>query len=276
MMTISEARAMQADDVALTEDDVARLEDQAAEAEENAAVLERSAVEGGKGSAAPGAVVEARAVAEFARQRAGRMRASADRAEAARRLLALEAVGKTVEQIHLEAAQPDAGMVAALTAITSAYATLRQLADAHNGKIRDAVDLARSLGAEPAAPNGPRASSAHIVAHRGNRKIQSGSVTVQMVDKRTIDEAVELAVKGKPDDAVRRLNAAHTIAAPKRRDHYYLQPNGLVQGQDDADTASPKTINFPARAAKGEVRELSPDEVEAYLQGRLHGHQAGT
>lgn len=269
-MTISEARQMQADDIAVDDDAVTQAEAEATEAEQAAATLERSAVAGGKGSAAPAAVIEQRAVAEFARSRALRVREAADRADAARRLLALASIGETVEQIHADAAQPDAGMVAALEQITDSYATLRQLADAHNGKVTDCIGLARVLAAEPAAPSGPRASSAHVTVHRGNRKIQSGSTVVQVVDAATVDAAVALALKGDPDAAVRRLAAAHTVAAPKRLDHYCVAANGTVHGWDDGN---PKN-HMPRLVARGEARELTPGEVEAHLDGRFDGHQA--
>lgn len=271
-MTISEARQMQADDVALDEAAVRQAEAEATEAEENAAVLERSAVEGGKGSAAPAAVVEQRAVAEFARSRARRIRQRADRAKAARRVLALADVGNDVGQIHADASTPDAGMIAALTAISNGYATLSQLADAHNARVRAAINRARELGAEPAAPSGPRASSAHVTVHTGHRQIQSGSAVVQQVDKRTIDDAVELAIKGDTDAAVRRLSAAHTIAQPTPRDHYAIVANGTVHSWDNGD--DPARNPIPRLVARGEARELDPDEVTAYLAGRLHGHQA--
>ena len=271
-MGITEARTLTPDELAVDDKAVTEAETTARDAAELLASLERQAVESpklDKAKAAP--VVEARQIAEFHRARADRTRVLADRAAAAHRLLALADVGKDVEAIHASAAQPDAGMVAALTAITDAYATLQQLADAHNGKVRDAVDFARRLSAEPAAPSGsPRASSAHVVAHRGWRKIQSGNAVVQMVDKATIDAAVELAIKGDTDAAVRRLAAAHTVAPPERADYYYLAPNGVVHGVSDNITGQ----HIAKKVANGEGRFLGDDEIEAYLAGRFDGHQA--
>lgn len=269
-MTIHEAQQMQADDVALDDATVRQAEAEATEAEEAAATLERSAVEGGKGSAAPAAVIEQRAVAEFARTRAGRIRAAANRAKAARRVLALADVGQDVEQIHADASTLDAGMVAALQQIAASYAVLRQLADAHSARVTAAIARARELGAEPAAPSGPRASSAYVTVHTGQRKIQSGNAIVQGVDKRTVDEAVELATKGDADAAVRRLSAAHTIAPPERADYYYLAPNGVVHGLADNITGQ----QIAKQAAKGVGRFLDDDEIEAYLAGRFDGHPA--
>jgi hypothetical protein len=270
-MGITEARTLTPEELAVDDKAVTEAETTATDAAELLASLERQAVESpklDKAKAAP--VVEARQIAEFHRARADRTRILADRAAAAHRLLALADVGKDVEAIHASAAQPDAGMVAALQAITDAYATLWQLADAHNGKVRATVDRARELGAEKAAPNGPRASSAHVTVHTGNRKIQSGSTIVQQVDKRTMDDAVELAIKGDTDAAVRRLNAAHTVAPPKAADRYWFGANGMVNPFNDQDTY------LATLAAKKKIHFLTDEERAAYLDGRLHGHGDGT
>lgn len=269
LMEISEARQLAPDELEIGDEHVALAEAEADAAEQRAAKMADSAIEGGKGAPAASAVVEAHATAEIIRQRAGRIRDKADRAAAANRLLSLAAVGADVEQIHADAAQPDAGMVAALTAITNGYATLRQLADAHNARVRAAVDRARELSAEPAAPSGPRASSAHVTVHTGQRTIQSGSAVVRQVDKSTIDDAVELAVKGDADAAVRRLSAARTVAPPLRHDHYVVGANGGINGHDD-----PLPRDWVKQIKAGKMHELNDGEVEAFLEGRYHGYQA--
>lgn len=271
-MGISEARQLSADELAINDKTVAQAEAEANDAQKLLEALERQAVEStkfDKSKAAP--VVEARQIAEFHRARADRTRVLADRAAAANRLLALADLGSSVEQIHADASTPTAGMIAALTAITSAYATLRQLTDAHNGKVKDAVDLARALDAERAAPSGPRASSAHVTVHQGNRKVQSGSRIVQLVDRRAIDDAVELAVKGDTDAAVRRLSAAHTVAPPHRHDHYVVGTAGGINGHDD-----PLPREWAKQIKAGKMHELDDGEVQAFLEGRYHGYQAGT
>jgi hypothetical protein len=264
-MTIHEAKALAADDLAVDDASVADAEAEAAEAASLVEALERQAVESDTvPKATPAQTLEAKQLLDFARKRLDRTRQRADQAKAAQRLLALEAVGKDVEQIHADAVQTDAGMVA----ITNGYATLSQLADAHNARVRATIDRARELGAEPAAPSGPRASSAHVTVHTGRRHIQSGSAVVQQVDKRTIDDAVELAIKGDTDAAVRRLNAAHTVAQPKHADRYWRLPNGLIEPFNDQD---PSRVR---QAAKGEIDFLTDDQRAAYIDGRLDGHQA--
>jgi hypothetical protein len=269
LMTIAEARELAPGELEIGDEHVARAEAEADAAEQRAAEMADSAIEGGKQAPAATAVVEAHATAEIIRQRAARIRDKADRAAAANRLLALEAVGRDVEAIHAAAAQPDAGMVAALTAITNAYATLSQLAEAHNTRVRAAVQQARELGAERAAPSGPRASSAHVTVHQGNRKVQSGGNIVQLVDRRTIDDAVELAIKGDIDAGVRRLSAAHTVAPPVPAERYFIGPNGIV------DPVNEQSRELAKQIANGTVRILTAEERAAYLDGRLHGgHQA--
>lgn len=268
-MTIHEAKALAAADLAVDDGSVADAEAEAAEAAQLVEALDRQAVESATvPKATPGQALEARQLLDFARKRLDRTRQRADQAKAAQRLLALEAVGRDVEQIHADAVQTDAGMVAAMTAITNGYATLARLADAHNARVRATIARARELGAEPAAPSGPRASSAHVTVHTASRHIQSGSAVVQQVDKRTIDDAVELAIRGDTDAAVRRLHAAHTVAPPKHADRYWRLRNGLIEPFNDQDP------NRVRQAAKGEIDFLTDDERAAYLDGRLHGHQA--
>lgn len=274
-MTIHEARQLQEADLAVGDDAIRQAQDEADEAAQLVAAIERQAVESAAVPKASGSqAAEADQLAYFAAKRLERTQQLADRAKAARRLLDLEQVGKDVEQIHAAAAKPGDSMVAALQQIAAAAQTLRQLAAAHNTKVSAAISSANALGAEPAAPAGPRASSAHVAVHTGQRRIQSGSAVVQPVDKRTIDEAVEIAVKGDTDAAVRRLSAAHTVAQAKRFDHYYIGGNGLVQGQDDGQRRDGGSINpWPAKVARREARELSPAEVDAYMDGRFDGHQ---
>lgn len=268
-MTISDARALQDADLDVGDEAIATAEAEAREAAELVAALERAAIESDKKPTSGAAAAEAKQLADFAAKRLQRTRDRADQAKAARRLLALEAVGNDVDQIHASAAQPDAGMVAAMKQIADAHATLQRLAAAHNDSVREVITRARELGAEPAAPSGPRASSAHVMVARGSRKIQSGNAIVQMVDKRTMADAVEFAIKGDTDAAVRRLSAAHTVAAPVPADRYYVLGNGGVH----AAPPDPWDRNFTKKVASGEARILTADERGAWLDGRFDGHQ---
>lgn len=268
-MTISEAKQMQADDVALDGAAVRQAEAEATEAEEAAATLERSAVEGGKGSAAPAAVIEQRAVAEFARTRAARIRAAANRAKAARRVLALADVGADVETVAAEASKPSESIAAAVQKIADGHAELMRLAAEHDEKVTALVARAQQLDAEAPAPNGPRASSAHVAIMRagitGPQGVQSGSTVVRRIGSRVAAEAAHLAASGDADGALRRMNAARHTLPPPREAHYFLGQNGVFTGDPHF---------FRDQLRKRELRELTPDEVEAYLDGRLDGYQA--
>jgi hypothetical protein len=269
-MTLEEARTVPQ----VTDDDVATLEAEAAEAEDAAATLERSAVDGAKGSAAPGAVVEARAVAEFARKRATAARARADRATAARRLIALGVVAADTEALAARATDDKAGFDAAMRKVADGVAEARALAAGHDEQVAELARRAAGLGVEPAAPAGPRASSAHVAVSRthmvaGHAVVRSGATVVQQIGPR-VDEAIALAAGGDPGRAAGYLAAARTEAAPHRHDRYYVGGGGAIHGADDGTTHGELCAR---QAAKGEMRELTSDEVTAYLAGRFDGHQ---
>jgi hypothetical protein len=274
-MTIHEARQMQADDVALDDDAVRQAEAEATEAEEAAATLERSAVEGGKGSAAPAAVVEQRAVAEFARTRAHRIRQRADRAKAARRVLALADVGKDVEQVAAAASAPSASIAAAVQKIADGRDELMRLAAEHDAKVAALMTRAKALGVEPPMPGslGPRASSAHVALARssivtGPGGIQSGNAIVGLIGTQKAAEAAQLAASGDGAKALRTLGAAQHVKPPKHADRYWRLANGLVEPFNDQD---PHRVR---QAAEGEIDFLTDDERAAYLDGRFDGHRA--
>jgi hypothetical protein len=266
-MTIDEARQLAAADLAVDDASIADAEAEATEAASLVEALERQAVESDKVPKATAAqALEAKQLADFARKRLERTRYRADQAAAAKRLLALDAVSRDVEQIHAGALQPDAGMLAALQQIAVGHGALKRLVEAHNGNVRATIDRAKELGAEPPAPNGPRASSAHVTAK--SRVIQSGNTVVQVVDSKTVAAAVALALKGDTDAALRTVHAAHTVAPPVPADLYWVGANGIVNPFNGQDAY------LLARARKGEIRFLDDDERAAYLDGRLHGHQA--
>lgn len=273
-MTISEARQMQADDVALDDAAVRQAEAEATEAEQAAATLERSAIEGGKGSAAPAAVVEQRAIAEFARSRARRIRQRADRAKAARRVLALADVGQDVETVAAEASKPSESIAAAVQKIADGHAELMRLAAEHDAKVSALITRAKALGVEPPVPGGGgRASSAHVALARssivtGPGGIQSGNAIVGLIGTQKAAEAAQLAASGDGAKALRTLGAAQHVKPPKAADRYWIGGNGLVNPFNDQDP------ELARRAAKGEIRFLTDDERTAYIDGRFDGHRA--
>lgn len=267
-MTLAEAKTV---DLDVGEDAVATAEAEAQEAADLVAALERAAIEGKDKPKNAAAATEAKQLHEFAVKRAARTRDLADQARAARRLLDLEQVGKQVEQIAAAASAPDAGMAAALRQIADGWTKLQQLGGDHDAKVGDAITAARQLGVEPAAPNGPRASSAHVAIVGGSRLegpagIQSGNAIVGKIGDKVLAEAAQLAAKGDADSALKRLQAARYAQPPERQPHYFLGANGLVHGVDNPDM-------FRDQLRKGEMRELDDAEVDAYLDGRFHGRQ---
>lgn len=263
-MNLTEAKATP--DV--TDDDVARAETEAAEAEQAAATLERAAVDGEQ-AAKPGAVLEARAVAEFARKRARQLRGKAEQAKAAARLIALGAIAGEVNAVAAAAAD-SSGVEAAIRQIAAGYEQLTQHAAGHDAKVRDLIDRARDLAAEQPSPSGPRATSAHVALVHGGvgvtAGIQAGNTMVMLTGKRTAEAAV-LAAQGKPGEAITHLNAVRQQQPAHRYERYYSAPAGII-GQDGPE--SPHTARM---VRDGSLTPLTGEQVDAYLDGRLDGHQ---
>lgn len=274
-MGIAEARALTKADLDVGDDAIAIAEAEAQEAADLVAALERAAIEGDKKPTNGAAAAEAKQLADFAVKRSARTRALADRAKAARRLLDLEQVGADVARIAADAAKPSQSIAAAIQQIADGRADLMRLCAEHDGQVIALINRASALGVEKPAPNGPRASSAHV-AILGNgitsrSGIQSGAAAVRRTDAKTAAEAAQLAASGKPEGALTELQAARTVPAPQRYDRYYQLANGRVEGIT-GDT--PTARSMAAQAAKGEIRELAPDEVAAYLEGRFDGHRS--
>jgi hypothetical protein len=279
-MEIAEARTLTADELAVDDKAVDEAEAAATDAAELHASLKRQVVESvklDKSKAVP--VVEAQQIATFHAERADRIRMLADRAAQGRRLLALDAVAREVEQVAAAASAPSASIAAAVQKIADGHAELMTLCATHDQAVHALIGRAKELAVEPPTPSGPRASSAHIALLRdpnyGPGGIQSGSAMVRMVGKKNAAEAAQLAASGDAETALNRLQAARYVEPPKRFDHYYTTGNGMVHGQDDGQRRDGTQINtWPVKIAKGEARELDPDEVEAHLAGRFDGHQA--
>lgn len=191
---------------------VLKAEQDAQAADEAAATLENSAIEGGKGSAAPAAVVEQRAVAEFARQRATRMRDRADKAKEARRLLQLEQVGKDAEAFAATTVASDSPVRAAVLKIAAAREELFAAAEEHNAKVRELANRGHALGATPQPNNGVlRADSAYVHIGFGGG-IRTRGAAVHTVDVQQAHRAATLAASGQSDSLPTALGAIGTLA----------------------------------------------------------------
>lgn len=204
-MQLDEARQV---DVNVTAADVRRAEREATEAEELAAELERQAVEDGTATAAQ--VVEARELGRFAKARIELTRKRAERAAAARRLLALEQVGADIDNL----AEADAGAVGTIAAAVRRYAeagaALLELTSAHDRAVDDLIKRARDLNAgEPGGGISVAGSaSAHVTLDLGSpwrrRGIRHHDVKVRAVGSE-VTEAMQVALAGDVDSAVKLL-----------------------------------------------------------------------
>lgn len=266
-MILQEAKAV---DLAVDDASVAAAEREAAEAGQAAVLLERAAVDGDKG-AGPAALAEVRVVAEVAAKRAARMRERAAAARAANRLLALEAVAGDVTALA-QAAAGDGPIAKAITRIAGAAAELAALCAGHDEAVQALMDRAAALGAEPAGPAGPRATSAHVAPVRrsvaGTAGLQSGRTLVRLITSRRAEQAAVLAAQGQPEQALAGLNAAWQQAGHQRADHYYRTPAGhIITGQDPVPAA------IAGQLRNGQLAELDAAAITAYLDGRLDGHQ---
>jgi hypothetical protein len=271
-MEIAEARTLTPDELAVDDKAVNEAEATARDAAELHAALKRQVVEAGtfdKSKAVP--VLEAAQIAEFHADRADRIRGERDRAVAGQRLQALDAVAGDVKKTHDAVSAPDAAMAEGLKMMAEGGAMVDRAVGVHNTGTSGLIGRARELGAEPPAPSGPRASSAHVAVKRDS--IQAGNMVIQMVAATTVAAAKEMAIKGDAVGALARLHAAQTVAPPRRADHYYVTGGGMVHAQDDGQRRDGSQINtWPAKVAKGEARELDPHEVELHLDGRFDGH----
>ena len=260
-MKLDEARG--ADQV--TDEDVRLAEAEAAEVAELARELDRRAIEDPK-PPKPGEVIEQRALASFAARRAQRTRMLADKAKSANRLLALDQVGQDVIALAAEAGKPKAGIIAAVSTLATAAAALQEICRQHDDKVRSLIDRATALDVEPAAPHGPRATSAHVaLASRrshGTAGIAAGRTAVRFVGQNVAD-ALQLAIKGDADGALARIAAVHQQPLPRRADRYYRSPSGIVS------QSGPESTEFAQQVRKRIMTRMSDDEVDRYLDGRL-------
>lgn len=208
-MTIEQARET---DLAHDDATVLQAEQAAHEAEQAAAQLENSAVEGGKGSAEPGAVVEQRAVAEFARARAARMRERADQAAAAKRLLDLDQLGKDAEAFAATVVATDSPVRAAVLKIAKAREELLAAVEAHNAKVRELANRGHALGATPQPLNGVLQADSSYVHIGFGGGLRTRSAAVHTVAMQQAHYAAELAVSGQPDSLPTALSAVSPLA----------------------------------------------------------------
>ncbi len=176
------------------------------------------------------------------------------------RMTGLEKIGAEVDK--LAASDETAEMTAALRDVAAACARFRDLAAAHDEAVAELVAAAQDLGAEPAAPGGPRATSAHVavardsVVHRRTKVSPLGGAMT----------ALAKAMEGDVDAALAELKVAMPQPEPKRPSYLLRGENGqLIALTGELDPFMAARIRDP----KSGLTKLSEHEIDLYLAGTL-------
>lgn len=191
--------------------------------------------------------------AEAARQRAEQERAKA-------RLEGLEAVGAEVAKLTGSEYPP--GLAEAFADIADACARARAIAAAHDADVAELADTAQRLGAEDAAPAGPRKSSGFLAVTGGGITLRDK--TISPVGERILT-AITHAVAGDAERAFAEVRTVRQEAEAKRPAHVLRQvSNGLLFPVDgDLDQFQ------LGKLRKGEMTELSAAEVDLWMKGEF-------
>lgn len=192
-----------------------------------------------------------------------RQKAEQERREA--RLNGLAAIGAQVDE--LARAEHAERLADALRTAAAACNQVLALAAAHDADVAALVATATDFRAEPAAPAGPRGTSAYVAVKGAT--ITHGRTTVSPLGNR-IRAALGYAVSGDVDRAVAEVQSVTAAPEPKRPDHLLrnLRSGMLVAitGElNDGMKAQLKTTN----PRSGELVELDEHDVEKYMRGEL-------
>jgi hypothetical protein len=202
-MTIDQARQLSADDLAVGDEHVAQAETEAHDARQLLEALERMAVEADKmPKAAP--VVEARQLADFAARRAAAVRAKADRARAAQRLLALDQLATELEAFGATVSA-GTGLQAALSKIADDRDEFLRLCGEHNQKLGELRTRASALGATSLPMSGVLSAENAYVHIAPGGGLRTGTVNVSQLAMAELEYAISLAASGSGYSAVRAL-----------------------------------------------------------------------
>ena len=120
-----------------------------------------------------------------------------------------------------------------------------------------------ALGAEPPGPAGPKPSSARVACRPDS--VSHAGVTVTVIGDDRMEAALLTALHGDPQKAVAQVASVRETTW-RRADRYYVGRGGAVLGESGP----------PGRLSKqcdtGLVRQLTPAEVTAHLDGRTIGY----
>jgi hypothetical protein len=189
--------------------------------------------------------------AQGARERTERDRVAA-------RLAALEALGEQADSL---AASDGGGIPEALQEVADAVARVRALAGEWDANVGALTTAARELGAEAAAPAGPRKTSAFVA-------VTGDGLTYKRTQLRPIAGKIEQilahAVAGDVISAVAAARMVTEQPAPHRAEHYFGGSNGLIVVQDGV-----LNPGMEAQLRAGNLTPLTESEIQKYLAGEL-------
>jgi hypothetical protein len=193
---------------------------------------------------------------------AARKQAEKDRLDA--RMAGLEKIGAEVDKLAITASGKESQLAAALAEVTAASTRVRQLAGEHDQAVKDLVEAARDLQAEPMAPSGPRPTSA-FVAVQGSSTIIHKRARVALIGGK-IEGALQQALAGAPAAAATDINPVVGMPEPKRSQYYFRASNGTIHTFDDI-TKTNQGVREQVKS--GALQPLSESEIQAYLEGAL-------
>lgn len=185
-----------------------------------------------------------------------RRRAEEERRE--RRLTGLAAIGEEVDK--LAGPEHEARIADAVRGVAAACDRLRAVAYAHDADVAELVAAAADLGAEPAAPGGPRATSSYVSV-RGDA-ISHKRVTVGPLGGR-VRAALEHAMRGGTDRML-EVKAAVQVPEPRRPEHLLRNREGALFTMDGR-----LGDGMRAQLARGELTELGSRDIDLYMKGEL-------
>jgi hypothetical protein len=194
-----------------------------------------------------------------------RTRTAAEEQRRSARLQGLEAIGAEVDKLaEREHTEP---LEQTLRDLATAAAHFRTLAAAHDADVADLVAAASDHQAEPAAPEGPRATSSFVAVNRGT--IAHRRVTVRPLGDRN-QAAIGHAVNGDISRAVAEVRTAAEMPKPKRPDHLLRNERSGMLVPIYGPLSDGMQAQFKSNNPRsGELEELSDHDIDRYMRGEL-------
>jgi len=186
-------------------------------------------------------------------------RRKAEQAQAAARLEGLAEIGAQVDQ--LASPETAARIAAAVRDVADACRRARALVAEYDAGVAELVAAAKDLRAEPAAPAGPRESSAYVAVDR--HSVTHKRIRVAPLAGRA-EEALGLALSGDAERAVAEITTGIAVKEPRRPDHVLRSGSGGLFPMDD-----PLNDGILSQLRTGDLVELSDYDVDRYMRGEL-------